>query len=389
MENNISLLIGLKNNLEFSKSFYQSTRESYPDIEIVFVSYGSSDGTHKWLSSLKDENLVYFSSTETKTLSDTYNKAVEISTKDYVCFLHNDMVIGKNFLSEIEISLEEHHLVYYKVVEPPIFVSDKRLWKEIQDFGNDFETFQFDQFFQFETQQQNQEGAFTEDVSFFLAAKKATLVKINGLDPLFKPMFCEDDDLILRLRMSGEKTFVCPNAIVYHFVSKTSRFSEEFKNQTKKIEENSLRNFMRKWGFFNQSKTKKKLNIGLILENPNEEAIKTLEIFFDHIYSDFNVQQYISEEQKHTLFDLKEKFRSQNASFSDDVMIRFDAKKLSEKSMYIFRNLSDLIEDLKNSKKNFLQKLFTKNNTFKVNNLTIEILNDNSYEQQLIIRNNA
>lgn len=389
MDNNISLLIGLKNNLEFSKSCYQSIRENYPETEIVFVSYGSSDGTHEWLTSLKDENLVYFSSAEGKTLSDTYNKAIEISTKDYVCFLHNDMVIGRNFLSELEISLKEHNLVYYKVVEPPIFASDKRLWKEIQDFGSDFETFQFDKFFQFEKVQEKQKGEYTNDVSFFLAAKKDVLQKVNGLDPLFNPMFCEDDDLILRLRMSGEKTFVCPNAIVYHFVSKTSRFSEEFQNRTKKIEENSLRNFVRKWGFFNQSKTKKKLNIGLILENPNEDAIKNLEIFVDHIYSDFNPEQYINEEQKNTLFDLKEKFRSKNSGFSDDIMIKFDAKKLSEKNMYTFRNLSDIIDDLKNSKKNFLQKLFTKDNTFKVNNLTIEILNDNSYEKQLITRNNA
>ncbi|MDR6405761.1 MULTISPECIES: glycosyltransferase [Chryseobacterium] len=389
MDNNISLLIGLKNNLEFSKSCYQSIRENYPETEIVFVSYGSSDGTHEWLTSLKDENLVCFSSAEGKTLSDTYNKAIEISTKDYVCFLHNDMVIGRNFLSELEISLKERNLVYYKVVEPPIFASDKRLWKEIQDFGSDFETFQFDKFFQFEKVQEKQKGEYTNDVSFFLAAKKDVLQKVNGLDPLFNPMFCEDDDLILRLRMSGEKTFVCPNAIVYHFVSKTSRFSDEFQNRTKKIEENSLRNFVRKWGFFNQSKTKKKLNIGLILENPNEDAIKNLEIFVDHIYSDFNPEQYINEEQKNTLFDLKEKFRSKNSGFSDDIMIKFDAKKLSEKNMYTFRNLSDIIDDLKNSKKNFLQKLFTKDNTFKVNNLTIEILNENSYEKQLITRNNA
>ncbi|MCS3871635.1 glycosyltransferase involved in cell wall biosynthesis [Chryseobacterium ginsenosidimutans] len=42
--NNISLLIGLKNNLEYSKSCYHSIRENFPEIEIVFVSYGSTDG---------------------------------------------------------------------------------------------------------------------------------------------------------------------------------------------------------------------------------------------------------------------------------------------------------------------------------------------------------
>lgn len=386
MSNNISLLIGLKNNLDYSKSCYYSIRENYSETEIVFVSYGSSDVTHEWLASLQDEHLVYFFSEEEKTLSDTYNKAIEISTKDYICFLHNDMVIGRDFLSSLEKTLSEHNLVYYKVIEPPVFASDKRLWKEIQDFGSDFEAFQFDRFFEFEHDQIKKTGEYTKDVSFFLAAKKEVVVLINGLDPLFKPMFCEDDDLILRLRMSGEKTFVCPDAIVYHFVSKTSRFSEEFQNKTKKIEENSLRNFIRKWGFTNQSKTKKKLQYGLILDNPTDETIRELEIFVDHIYSDYNALSYIENEQKNTRFDLKEKFRPKNCAVTDDIIIKFDAKKNSDKNRSTFRNLADCIEDKKNAEQNIFQKFFGKPGCFKINNLRFEIQQYKSYEQQLIIR---
>lgn len=384
--NDISLLIGLKNNLEYSKRCYNSIRENFPDTEIVFVSYGSTDGTNEWLYSLKDENLVHFFSSEEKTLSDTYNKAINISTKKYVCFLHNDMVIGRNFLQEIENSLSKHNLVYYKVIEPPIFAADKRLWKEIQDFGSDFETFQFENFFQFEKQQQRQEGAFTEDVSFFLAAKKDILVKINGLDPLFKPMFCEDDDLILRLRMSGEKTFVCPNAIVYHFVSKTSRFSQEYQNRTSFIEENSLRNFIRKWGFNNQSKTRKKLKYGLFLKNPTDDVIKQLEIFVDHIYSDYNPEAYLREEQKNTIIDLKEKFRSVESEFQDDILIRFDCKKFSSKNLFVFKNLADIIEEKKSIRKKILGKLFFKPNKFRIKSVDIEVFNNESYEKKLIKR---
>lgn len=382
----ISLLIGLKNNLQYSQCCYSSIRENYPDAEIIFVSYGSSDGTHEWLNSLKDENLIYFTSPEEKTLSDTYNKAIEIATKDNVCFLHNDMVIGRNFLSELEKALEEKNLVYYKVIEPPIFVSDKRDWKEIQDFGYDFESFNFQKFFNFENNQDKKNGKYTEDVSFFLAAKKEVLLKIKGLDPIFKPMFCEDDDLILRLRLAGEKTFVCPNAIVYHFVSKTSRFSKEFQNRTQAIEENSARNFIRKWGFTNQSKVKKKLKYGLILKNPNDNAIKALEIFVDHIYSKYDPKQYIEKEQQNTPFDLQEKFKPINSEFQDDILIKFDSKKLSDKNLHTFRMLSDIINEKKNLKRNFLKKLFTKPNQIIEKDLKIRILHEKSYEKQLIIR---
>ncbi|WP_419869667.1 glycosyltransferase family 2 protein [Chryseobacterium sp. CT-SW4] len=384
--NDISLLIGLKNNLEYSKSCYEAIRKNYPDTEIVFVSYGSSDGTHAWLESLNDEHVVFFYDPEVKTLSDTYNKALEIATKNYVCFLHNDMVIGKNFLSELEKVLPENNLVYYKVIEPPVFAADKRLWKEIQDFGTDFETFKFDDFFDFEKRQTPIKGEYTNDVSFFLAAKKEVLTRINGLDPLFNPMFCEDDDLIIRLRMSGEETFVCPTAIVYHFVSKTSRFSEEYASKTQKIEESSLRNFTRKWGFNNQSKVKKKLKYGLLLDHPNHKAVKTLEIYVDHIYSDFDPTPYILEEQPTTLVDLKEKFRHRHAEFQDDVMLRFDGRKLSDKNLYVFKNLADIIEEKKYSGRNLLQKLFMKPNQFSAGNLKIEILKDKSYELQLIQR---
>ena len=88
MLNSISFIIGLKNNLDYTKYFYTNTRTIYPEIEIVFVSYGSTDGTHQWLESLKDDNLIFFYSLESKTLSDTYNKGIKLSTKEYVCFLH-------------------------------------------------------------------------------------------------------------------------------------------------------------------------------------------------------------------------------------------------------------------------------------------------------------
>jgi len=389
MQNNISLLVGLKNNLEYSKNCYQYLRQNSLDVEIVFVSYGSTDGTNEWLQLIDDDNFICFFSSEEKTLSDTYNKAIDIATKDYVCFLHNDMVIGKNFLEEILESLLKHKIVYYKVIEPPIFAEDKRLWKEVRDFGDDFTSFRSHDFFQFEANQKRKEFTSTEDVSFFLAAKRNVLKEIKGLDPLFKPMFCEDDDLILRLKMYGEKTFVAANALVYHFVSKTSRFSSEFKNRTKKIEENSLRNFFRKWGFHGQSKSKKKLGYGLILKNPTTDSIKQLEIFVDHIYSDFNPEQYIKEEQKNTLFDLGKKFKSINDGFTDDIMIKFDSKKMSEKNLYIFKNLADIIIEKKQTKINILQKILSKPNQYRSNDLRIEIMREASYEQQLIIRDNA
>jgi glycosyltransferase involved in cell wall biosynthesis len=97
---NISLLVGLKNNLDYNKHFYSTTRSLYPDVEICFVSYGSTDGTHEWLNSLQDDNINYFYSDENKTFSDTFNKATKLATKEYVAYLHNDIVLTPGFSRE-------------------------------------------------------------------------------------------------------------------------------------------------------------------------------------------------------------------------------------------------------------------------------------------------
>jgi len=52
----ISFLVGLKNNLEYSEKFYRFFRATYPQEQLVFVSLGSSDGTDQWLNSLDDIN---------------------------------------------------------------------------------------------------------------------------------------------------------------------------------------------------------------------------------------------------------------------------------------------------------------------------------------------
>lgn len=385
----ISFLVGLKNNLEYSKKFYRFFRATFPQEELVFVSFGSTDGTDEWLDSLQDGNLKHYHNSETKSLADTYNKAIETGTKKYVCFLHNDMVLGRNFVREIEKGLKINSLVYYKTVEPPIFAGDNRLWKEIKDFGTDFEDFDAAEFFEFEKENLNSNGIFVENSSFFLAASKENLMKINGLDPLFKPMFCEDDDLILRLKLSGEKPYLFPSAIVYHFVSKTSRFSAEYVNTSQLIEKNSHRNFYRKWGFGNHSTHQNKRTYGLLLSNADLKSVTALEPFVTHIYSDYDSSEYIESEKEKTDFDLSEKFRKLSDTVSDNVILKFNGNQLSEKNLNVFRNLNDLIiarksQNLKNTITNFL---FPKSRTnFKIKAVEFIIQKENLLEKNLIVR---
>ena len=354
MKQDISFLIGLKNNLEYTRFFYENVRKSYPSVEIVFVSFGSTDGTHQWLDNLNDPFLKYYYSEESKTLSDTYNKATEIATKQFVCFLHNDMVLGKHFLENLSKDLSESNINFYKVVEPPIFTEDFRDWKLTHDFGDDIHLFDVEKFFDFEAEyisNVKNSTAATTDSSFFLCVQRDTLLKIGGLDNLFNPMFCEDDDLIIRLKFLGLDTIQLNRALVYHFVSKTSRFSKEYENKTKAIEEKSQRNYIRKWGFKNGSTPLITYDVGIVLNNGNVEKLFELEPFAKVIYTDFPFEDYMNKEQAHTKYDLKEKIKPIEELKNHDVMVYVNGKALNAKTLDSISNIASIIIE---NKKDYL-----------------------------------
>jgi len=195
-------------------------------------------------------------------------------------------------------------------------------------------------------------------------------------------MFCEDDDLILRLRLSGLKTFTLLDAICYHFVSKTSRFSEEYKNRTAQIEANSNKNFIRKWGFKNSSPVKKKYDIGLVVQNGNKNLLAKLEPWCSVLYIDIDAAEYVNEEQANTSINLKNRIQPFNAIKTNDILITVDGNDVNEKALNKFQHINEVITKKINSPATFFEKLF-KTDRF---NFTIWILKPINHEKQLINR---
>ena len=389
-KNKISLLVGLKNNLEYSKNFYYTTRALYPDVEIVFTSYNSTDGTHEWLESLQDKNLIFYISAEDKTFSDTFNKCTQLATRKYIVYAHNDIVLTPEFIENLEKHIAEQLIIYYTTIEPPIFSGDERPGKIVKDFGADVETLDKNGLYQFaaEMQQQHKDVLIPDaGTSFFLCANRQVLLNIGGLDPLYNPMFCEDDDLILRLRLSGLKTFTLLDAICYHFVSKTSRFSEEYKNRTAQIEANSNKNFIRKWGFKNSSPVKKKYDIGLVVQNGNKNLLAKLEPWCSVLYIDIDAAEYVNEEQANTSINLKNRIQPFNAIKTNDILITVDGNDVNEKALNKFQHINEVITKKINSPATFFEKLFkTDRFNFKLSIFTIRILKPVNHEKQLINR---
>lgn len=359
MKNNISLLVAIKNNLDYTKHFYATTRQLYPEVEICFSSYNSTDGTNEWLESLNNDPYTKtFYTDEYGCFSDNYNKAAELATKDYILYVHNDIVLAPNFLEIMETYVNDNSIVSYSTIEPPIFSGHERPGKIVKDFGDSLDNFNIKGLYEFVSGKQIEyKNQTLEDISFFMCIPRKTYLEIGGLDNLYDPMFCEDIDLCVRFKLLGLKFIMVLDAITYHFVSKTSRFSEEYKNKTAKIERNSNLNFIRKWGTFVkpiEALLPNKYNIAFIVKHCNLELLGALEPWCDRIYVNERFEiigrmwDYVELEQQNTKFDLSKRvltIENNDPLLENDIIVEFDAKEFTQQSFNIIQQLSEIIKE--------------------------------------------
>lgn len=310
----VSLLIpSVSKNVKYQQRITQNIKELF----------GSRDDI-EMLMSINDE----------LSLSGQYNKLVKDSTGDVVVLLHDDMILHRNFVDEIKKHISERTILTYTRVEPPIFY-DQYAGKVIYDCGRDIEDFDEDKFRKMGLSYDLIDGG---SQLFFACYRKDYI----GLDDETYKLFCEDDDLHLRYNILGYEKKVC-SAMVYHFVSKTSRVGSY-----QQVEMSSNRNFIRKWSF-RKSIYNKKMNITFKVKNCTMDLLRFLEPFSYNIHTDLPpeaLQTYIQSEVNFTKFDLKNKLKKYDEQIkTDDVnaVVEFDLKYLTQDSVEIIQSLSDII----------------------------------------------
>lgn len=315
----ITFVLAVYNKLDLTKSCYDRVRNLYPEAPLVISSGGSTDGTKEWLEEISntDDYITIFHDDQRLTFSDTYNTGIKLVDTEKLVLIHNDMIIGEGFLESIERLLTPDTLLSYTTIEPPIFRGHQRPGKVILDFGSGFDNFDYDGFNRY-VSENNKIDHIYDGAVFFMSGYKDMFVDVGGFDGFsFIPAFCEDDDFLIRAKLKGYKLKTCTSAITYHFVSQTSRFSDEYKNDRHRIEVSSNRNFVRKWGIpinaFNELRyweddvfSFKSFSMGLITRNKNR--LFEIEPFFDKIDLSEIPQEYIENEQKNTRYDLRSKF---------------------------------------------------------------------------------
>jgi hypothetical protein len=225
-------------------------------VESINQSYPTSDN----IEIIVEEN-------DNVTLGINYNNAVSKANGNKIILLHNDMVIKHGFVELMDKHIVKNRITTYTRIEPPIY-PDTYPGKVVLDFGYDLDSFDKESFNQLNVDESLIDGG----SQLFFGCMKEDWIGIDGYT--FK-LFCEDDDLHLRYKIAGFEQVVS-SAHLYHFVSKTSRISEDYKS----LEYQSNLNFIKKWGFRNSvhNKVYKK---SFKLKNPNDRLIQILEIWFN------------------------------------------------------------------------------------------------------------
>jgi hypothetical protein len=227
------------------------------------------------------------------------------------------MIIGEGFLEALERLLKPNMLLTYTTVEPPVFKGHIRPGKVLIDLGSSFDNFDYFNFNAY-VSANNHNDTLYDGAAFFMSGYKKMFEDVGFFDGFsFVPCFCEDDDFLIRAKLKGYELKTCDSAISYHFVSQTSRFSDEMKDKRGVIEMYSNRNFVRKWGVmistFNHLNYQVQDNfefnkIKISIELNDNKYLPILEPFFEKIVTNESPEEYITSEQLTTRYDIKSKF---------------------------------------------------------------------------------
>lgn len=334
-------MIAGRNTLPYHKLTYESVRKNLsPEHEVILLSDGSTDGTAEWFKQVACEpNTKVFHYEEHTGIPYVYNKGVEMASNEWVCLLHSDMYVPKGFDTGLESWMDKLDFITTLRVEPPVYpTSADKITKDFGLYHNTIDTAAFDAF---AAQQAIDKAGQTQKGMFFpWCIRKSLYNSIGGCDTLFSKYMVEDDDMYLRIKQSGARYAQVMDTMVYHFCSRSSKFSgdqisnsggNEWQDQYMK----SAMNFIRKWGLpatmvydaQHDMHIPANHDIGYVITNASNDLIRLVEPFAKTLYTDFDVTTYISNEQPRTQIKLADKFKKLDAPRSNKFIVELDDNK--------------------------------------------------------------
>ena len=359
-KSDISFIQPSRDNLKYLKWSYDSIRKNGgPEPHICVADDFSSDGTWEWCIEMmeKDKNFHAIRNEGPTRLGHTilYDRLInEVAPTVIVGIYHADMYLCPGALESVIEHIKPLSVVSLTRIEPPLHPDGPE--KLLMDFGTepeDFNSLEDDLLHQIPSLKQ---GRVTEGIFAPWFLFKEDFTSIGGHDPLYAPQSKEDSDIFNRFLLNGYKLIQTWDGFVYHMTCRGSRFNPTITEVGKESDEwlaqnvRSTRNFIRKWGHFvkHDSLMKPivppKYNIGFKVTNGNSQILNMLEPWCSHIDIDVDVSEcgkYIDLEQPNTQFNLMGRI---NAGVKTDIIVEFDANKLTQYSYNLITEFSSIFE---------------------------------------------
>ena len=367
----ISFIQPSRNNLKYLKWSYNSIRKNLGyRHEICWADDFSDDGTWEWMQEIaeKDVNVKIHRNEGPERLGHTilYDTLVKMATSDIVMIYHADMYACPGMDEAVLRYLERGKVVSATRIEPPLHPDGPE--KVLVDFGiepEEFEEQKLLEWLESDMEISKGIGKTTEGIFAPWAIYKDDFLAIGGHDPLYAPQSKEDSDIFNRFILAGYETIQTWQGFVYHMTCRGSRFKDgamrnpagqvfmKGRESSEWLAQNlrSTRNFIRKWGHmvnhdqFLKPIVPPKYDIGFVVENCDYNMLNELEPWCSKIYVDTYAEDYINKEQSDTQFDLNERIYSIDSDKTNDIIIRFDAEKLTPQNFQVIVNMSELITD--------------------------------------------
>lgn len=355
----ISIIIPSHNNLKHLKNAYTSIRKHAPEIEVILLDDGSTDGTWDWILELAEarqhREVKSYLSKERLGHTILYDIGIKMATSEIVGILHADMIIGPNYVENMLKHLKRGTVVAGTRVEPPLHPAGNE--KIIQNFGLDFDDLDVTAFEEFCVKQQainkdeTSKGMFAPWIIY-----KEDFLAMGGHDHIFAPFPYEDSDIFERWILSGYNLIQSRDAFVYHLTCRGHRYTEQIgvdDDYYKKASQKAAREYLRKWGSwikndeFQHPIIKPKYDMGFVVKNCPLNLVAILEPLCDNLFleSDQIIKDYIEKEQPHTYFDLTKRLKSYNEDKDNGVTIYFDAKDLNQGYFKILQQIPEILKE--------------------------------------------
>jgi glycosyltransferase involved in cell wall biosynthesis len=353
----ITFIIPTRNNIPYLKLAYGSIRKFYPTEEIIILDDNSTDDTRGWLHLQQDDDNLKIYHSEGRQVGHTvlYDKGVEMATNEIFTIFHADMVCGPNYVENILQWLHPFGVVAATRIEPPLHPPGKE--KITKDFGiypADFKESEFYDYCKELQEKPENKSMITRGIFAPWAMYKKDFLAIGGHDKLFSPFPYEDSDLFQRMILKHYEINQSRDSFVYHFTCRGHRWTSEVKKDDffyKLCCAKNTSHFIRKWGSWIENDENcypvinKKYDVGLVVNNCDINLLGILEPWCNTIYVDLDLNEYIQRVQTGTPFDMTNRIKKLADPKTNQILVTFDAKKLTQDNFKTITNLSKIVTD--------------------------------------------